>query len=71
MSLAHRMALASPLVSALCIEANEFPELSQRHGVQSVPRTVVNGAGSFVGAMPEARFVAAVLELAQPGESGA
>ncbi|MBJ7601669.1 MAG: thioredoxin family protein [Candidatus Dormibacteraeota bacterium] len=68
MSLAHRMALASPLVSALSVEANEFPELSQRHGVQSVPRTVVNGARAFVGAMPEARFLAAVLELARPAE---
>jgi predicted DsbA family dithiol-disulfide isomerase len=63
-SLANRMALASPLVSARTVEANEFPELSQRYGVQGVPRTIVNDRGAFVGALPEQRFVTAVLELA-------
>ena len=64
MSLANRMALASEKVTALTVEANEFPELSQRYGVQGVPRTVVNRQGAFVGALPEQLFVAAVLELA-------
>jgi predicted DsbA family dithiol-disulfide isomerase len=63
-SLANRMALASPQVTSVTVEANEFPALSQRHGVQGVPRTVVNGAGAFVGALPEAQFVSAVMELA-------
>lgn len=64
MSLANRMAIASPLVSARTIEASEFPALSQRFGVQGVPRTVVNERGAFVGALPEPEFVRAVLELA-------
>ncbi len=64
MSLANRMALASPLVSAITIEAEEFPELSRAFGVQGVPRTVVNRRGAFVGALPEAQFVGAVLQLA-------
>ena len=64
MSLANRMALVSPLVSARTIEANEFPALSQRFGVQGVPRTVVNERGAFVGALPESQFVEAVLQLA-------
>jgi predicted DsbA family dithiol-disulfide isomerase len=58
------MALASPNVNARTIEASEFPDLSRRFGVQGVPRTVVNEQGAFVGALPEAQFVAAVLELA-------
>jgi len=58
------MALASPMVSARTIEAGEFPELSRRFGVQGVPRTVVNEQGAFVGALPEAQFVAAVLQIA-------
>jgi glutaredoxin-like protein len=70
-SLANRMALASPMVTARTIEANEFPELSQRFGVQGVPRTVVNEAGAFVGALPEAQFVDSVLQLAGPPENGA
>lgn len=63
-SLANRMALASPHVRAVVVEANEFPELSDRFEVQGVPRTVVNRAGGFVGAQPEAAFVRSVLELA-------
>ena len=64
MSLANRMALASPQVRALCIEANEFPRLSAEFRVRGVPHTVVNREGAFVGALPEREFVAAVLERA-------
>ena len=64
MSLANRMAVASPLVTTRTVEANEFPELSARFGVQGVPRTVVNERGAFVGALPEPQFVDAVLQLA-------
>ncbi len=71
MSLANRMTLASPRVSARTIEANEFPDLSRRFGVQGVPRTVVNEQGAFVGALPEPQFVAAVLELAGVAQNGA
>ena len=62
MSLANRIALASPQVRAVCVEANEFPRLSAEFGVRGVPHTVVNRGGAFVGALPERDFVAAVLE---------
>lgn len=55
------MTVASPRVRARAIEANEFPELSQRYGVRGVPQTVVNGSGIFVGALPESRFLDQVL----------
>ncbi len=64
MSLANRMAIASPHVRALTVEANEFPALSREFGVQGVPRTVVNRSGAFVGALPEEQFVATSLEIA-------
>ena len=70
------MALASPQVRAVCIEANEFPRLSAQFGVRGVPHTVINRDGAFVGALPEGEFVAAVLEgagipmEAQPGAAG-
>jgi hypothetical protein len=64
------MAIASPHVSAVAVEASEFPELSQRFSVQGVPRTVVNRGGSFVGALPETQFVSTVLELAGVEVSG-
>ncbi len=62
MSLANRMALASPLIRAVCVEANEFPQLSNQFRVRGVPHTVINRKASFVGAIPEPDFVAAVLE---------
>lgn len=64
MSLANRMAIASQRVRALTVEANEFPDLASQFAVSSVPRTIVNRGGSFVGALPEPRFVATTLELA-------
>ena len=64
MSLANRMALASPQVRAVCVEANEFPELSAQFHVRGVPQTVINRRGFFVGALPEHAFVAATLEAA-------
>jgi glutaredoxin-like protein len=63
-ALANRMALASPRVRSLVVEANEYPELADRYEVQGVPRTVVNRSGAFVGALPEAMFVDSVLRLA-------
>ena len=62
MSLANRIALAAPQVRAVCVEANEFPRLSNQFGVRSVPHTVINRRGAFIGALPEAQFVAATLE---------
>lgn len=74
MSLANRMAMASDRVHAMTVEATEFPELAQQFAVSSVPRTVVNRAGAFVGALPEGQFVAAALRIAgvaPAGEEGA
>jgi len=56
------MALASPLIKAVCVEANEFPQLSNQFRVRGVPHTVINRKVSFVGALPEPDFVMAVLE---------
>jgi hypothetical protein len=56
------MALASPQIRAVCVEANEFPYLSNQFRVRGVPHTVINRRASFVGALPEPDFVEAVLE---------
>jgi alkyl hydroperoxide reductase subunit AhpF len=66
--LAQQMAIASPRVTAQCIEANEFPELSQRYRVMAVPKIVINDRVEFEGAIPEPNFVAAVLQAAAPEE---
>jgi predicted DsbA family dithiol-disulfide isomerase len=56
------MAIASTRVTAECIEATEFPELSQRYRVMAVPKIVINDAVEFEGAIPERDFLGAVLQ---------
>jgi len=61
---AHAMAMASPLVQADVIEAQEFPELIARYQITGVPKTVINDRLQVAGAVPEERFLARVLEAA-------
>jgi len=56
------MAMENPMIVADIVEANEFPALSERFAVRSVPKTIVNGRLQLVGAQPEANLLAAVLE---------
>ena len=62
MRLAQHMAIASEKVRAECIEANQFPEISQRYRVMAVPKIVINDRVEFEGALPEPQFLAAVLQ---------
>ena len=66
MRLAQHMAVASEKVTATVIEANEFPELSQRYHVMGVPKVVINDRVEFEGAVPEPHFVDAVLKAVGP-----
>jgi glutaredoxin-like protein len=56
-TLAHRMAVESPLITAPCVEATEFLDLAQQYQVTGVPKTVVNGTIEMLGALPESLFV--------------
>jgi glutaredoxin-like protein len=49
--LAYQVALESPRITAEVIEADEFPELSQRYQVRAVPTTVIDDKMSFPGAV--------------------
>jgi glutaredoxin-like protein len=60
-TLAHRMAVESRFITATCVEATEFMELSQKYRVNGVPKTVVNGRGEILGALPESQFVSDVV----------
>jgi predicted DsbA family dithiol-disulfide isomerase len=60
--LAHKLAIENSHVRADSVEAMEFPQLVQRYEVSGVPRTVVNDTVYLDGAIPEATFVASVLE---------
>lgn len=61
--LAHRMGIASEMVTADVIDATEFPELAARYHVRGVPRTVVNDTVQIEGAVPEPAFLAQLLPL--------
>lgn len=62
MRLAQHMSIASDRIRSECVEANEFPELSQRYQVMAVPKIVINDRVEFEGAIPERDFVNAVLQ---------
>jgi hypothetical protein len=55
------MAMASDLVRAEVIDAEEFPALSQRYNVAGVPKTMINYQAEFVGAAPESFVLDKVL----------
>jgi glutaredoxin-like protein len=60
-ALAHRLALASPLVTATAYSVIEFPDLIRRHRVTGVPKIVFDTGVELLGAQPEAAFVDAVV----------
>jgi glutaredoxin-like protein len=60
-ALAHRLALASPMVTATAWSVIEFPDLIRRYRVTGVPKIVVDTGLELLGAQPEAAFVDAIL----------
>jgi predicted DsbA family dithiol-disulfide isomerase len=62
------MAVASSRVRAECIDANEFPEMSQQYRVSAVPKIVINDRVEFEGALPERDFLSAVLQAVEDGQ---
>jgi glutaredoxin-like protein len=61
-TLAHRMAVESPNISATCIEASEFHDLSREYKVTGVPKTVATGGAEIFGALPEEIYVRGIVE---------
>ncbi len=69
MRLAQHMSIASDRIRSECVEANEFPELSQRYQVMAVPKIIINDRVEFEGAIPERDFVNAVLQAVAAKEA--
>jgi predicted DsbA family dithiol-disulfide isomerase len=63
------MSIASDRIRSECVEANEFPELSQRYQVMAVPKIIINDVVEFEGAIPERDFVNAVLQAVATKEA--
>ena len=57
------MAFESPNITAVAVEATEFPALARRYRISAVPKTVVNGDGEILGALPADAFIEQVLQL--------
>ena len=51
------MAFASPHITAVAVEATEFPDLARKYHVSGVPKTVVNDEVEILGALPPDAFI--------------
>ena len=51
------MAVESPNVTSIIVEASEYPDLVRRYRVSGVPKTVVNERVEILGSRPEEEFV--------------
>ena len=60
--MAHKFAFVNSNITGEMIEANEYPELSQKYNVYAVPRVVMDDDYFFEGALPEPQFVQEVLK---------
>lgn len=65
---AHQFAMENNLIQGVMIEANEFPEWSQKYSVYAVPKIVINNDVQFEGALPEDIFLNYVLEAVKKVE---
>jgi hypothetical protein len=51
------MAFLNPHITAIAVEATEFPDLARRYQVSGVPKTVVNEEIEILGGLPQDDFV--------------
>ena len=66
--LAHKLAMASPLITADMVESMEFPHLVNKDEGYGGPRTVINDVGHVECAVPHANLVAQLMTgLGRPG----
>jgi len=60
------MAFVSPKVTALAVEATEYPDLARRYRITGVPKSIVNDKVEILGALPEELFVEQALSALNP-----
>lgn len=61
-SLAQRLAFASPHITASAVGAAEYPDLVRQYRVNGVPKTIINESVEILGVEDEASFVSHMLE---------
>ncbi|HAX61242.1 MAG TPA: glutaredoxin [Elusimicrobia bacterium] len=60
--LANRFAIENDLVLSEMVVATEFPHLTHKYNVFSVPKVVINETVEFEGALPEEKFLEQILK---------
>lgn len=65
---ADQFAFVNQNVRADMVEASEFPQLAQRYNVTDVPKTIINEAHSFEGAVPAGTVYMEILKAVSPEE---
>lgn len=60
--LAHQFAMESEFIKADMVEASEFPQLTYKYAVMTIPKTVINEKVEVLGAVTEERLVEKVLQ---------
>jgi alkyl hydroperoxide reductase subunit F len=65
---AHQFAFANDNIRADMVEASEFPQLVQRYSVSAVPKTIINEAHYFEGALPAGTVYLEILKAVNPEE---
>ncbi|MBI4351305.1 MAG: FAD-dependent oxidoreductase [Elusimicrobia bacterium] len=68
---AHQFAFLNEHIRADMVESAEFPELTRRYQVTGVPKTFINGARSFDGALPAAAVYLEIVKAVDPEQYGA
>lgn len=68
---AHEFAFVNEHIRADMVEAAEFPEIVKKYQVTGVPRTIINGSHSFVGAMPAAAAYLEIVKAVAPEQYAA
>ena len=64
----HQFAVANDNIRGDMVEASEFPQLAQKYNVTGVPKTIINEAHSFEGALPAEAAYLEVLAGVNPEE---
>ena len=65
---AQQFAFINEHIRADMVEAAEFPELSKKHEVTGVPKTIINEIHSFTGALPAPAAYLEIIKAVDPGQ---
>jgi glutaredoxin-like protein len=66
-ALANQLAIESAMITAISIDATEYPDLVRRYNVTGVPKTVINDEIEIMGAVPEDELVRQILAIQAQG----